>query len=197
LKVVKETLLTMSAQKKLCTPQSALHQALEEPILRAQGQEQIGERRGLQLARRRFQTGSMFLRGCSWVLRWREDVIENGSLRRINRSEALGTRENYPTIRLAQRAAADRLSAVNSPSFHARPTATFRRFATRWQSTVLPQHKPSTLATVRSHLKKYLTPFLGDRRLKEINPELIQTFIAGLKTTSKTVRNIYVTVQIV
>src|SRR5580704_6960418 len=104
----------MSAQKKLCTPQSALHQALEEPILRAQGQEQIGERRGLQLARRRCQRGSMFLRGCSWVLRWREDVIENGSLRRINRSEALGTRENYPTIRLAQRAAADRLSAVNS-----------------------------------------------------------------------------------
>jgi integrase len=89
-----------------------------------------------------------------------------------------------------------KLSAVNSPNFRARPTATFRQFAARWQSTVLPQHKPSTQATVRSHLKKYLTPFLGDQSLKDINPELVQIFVAGLKTAPKTVRNIYVTLQI-
>src|ERR1700746_543832 len=94
----------------------------EEITLRAQGQ-QIGERGGLQLARRRFQRGSLFLRGDSWVLRWREDVIESGSLKRIYRSEVLGTKADYPTRRLAQRAAEDRLSAVNSPNFRARPTA--------------------------------------------------------------------------
>ena len=166
----------------------------ETITLRAQGQ-QIGERGGLQLARRRFQRGSLFLRGDSWVLRWREDVIEDGSLKRIYRSEVLGTKSDYPTRRLAQRVADDRLSAVNSPNFRARPTATFRQFAARWQSTVLPLHKPSTQATVRSHLKKYLTPFLGDRCLKDINPELVQAFVAGLTPAPKTVRNIFVTLQ--
>ena len=130
------------------------------------------------------------------MLRWREDVIENGTLRRVYRSEVIGTKSDYPTRRLAMRAATDRLSTVNSPNFRARPTATFRQFAARWQSTVLPQHKPSTQATVRSHLKKYLTPFLGDRCLKDINPEMVQVFIAGLTTAPKTVRNIYVTLQI-
>jgi integrase len=184
----------MFAQEKLAAPQFVLHPAPAESILRAQGQ-QIGEQGG-KLARRRFQRGSLFQRGCSWVLRWREDVIENGKLRRINRSEVLGTRENYPTRRLAQRAADERLSTVNSPNYRARPTATFRQFAARWQATVLPQHKPSTQATVRSHLKKYLVPFFGDRCLKDINPESVQIFIAGLKTAPKTVRNIYVTLQI-
>ena len=176
--------------------QSGLKQAPLARTMRAQGQ-QIGERGEVKLARRRFQRGSLFLRGDGWVLRWREDVIEDGSLRRIYRSEVLGTKSNYPTRRLAQRAADDRLSAVNSPNHRARPTATFRQFVARWESTVLPQHKPSTQATVRSHLRKYLIPFLGDRCLKDINSELVQIFIAGLKTAPKTVRNIYVTLQIV
>jgi integrase len=175
--------------------QIVLQPAAGENTLRAQGLE-IGERKEQSLARRRFQRGSLFLRGESWVLRWREDVIENGSLKRIYRSEVLGNRSNYPTRRLAQRAADDRLLIVNSPNYRARPTATFRQFAARWQSTVLSQHKPSTQATIRSHLKKYLTPFLGDRCLKDINPELVQAFIAGLTTAPKTVRNIYVTLQI-
>jgi len=163
--------------------------------LNGQGQ-QIGEQGGPVLARRRYQKGSLFLRGGSWVLRWREDVIENGAIRRIYRSEVLGDKSEYPTRRLALRAADDRLSVVNSPNYRARPTATFRQFAARWQSTVLPQHKPSTQATVRSHIGKYLIPFLGDRCLKDINPELVQSFIAGIKTAPKTVRNIYVTLQI-
>lgn len=70
----------------------------------AQGQ-QIGEQGGPLLARRRYQNGSLFLRGGSWVLRWREDVIENGAVRRIYRSEVLGDKSEYPTRRLALRAA--------------------------------------------------------------------------------------------
>ena len=129
------------------------------------------------------------------MLRWREDVIENGSLRRIYRSEVIGSKAEYPTKRLAQRAAEDRLSVVNSPNYRARPTATFRQFAARWQSSVLPQHKPSTQATVRSHLRKYLVPCFGDRCLKDINSETVQMFVASLTIAPKTVRNIYVTLQ--
>jgi integrase len=188
---------SFSGNDSLCSlsGNESLRGPAEGATLRAQGQ-QIGEQIGACLARRRFQKGSLFLRGGSWVLRWREDVIENGSVRRIYRSEVLGSKKEYPTRKLALREAQDRLGTVNSPNYRARPTATFRQFAARWQSTVLPQHKPSTRATMRSHIGKYLVPCLGDRCLKDINPELVQQFVAGLKTSPKTVRNIYVTLQL-
>ena len=37
------------------------------------------------MARRRNQKGSVIPRGDSWELRWKEDVVENGELRRIHR----------------------------------------------------------------------------------------------------------------
>ena len=79
--------------------------------------QRIGERGGI-LARRRFQKGRVFLRGKKnpvWVGRWREDVIENGETRRIERSEVLGTKSDFPTKRLALRELEKRLSVVNDP----------------------------------------------------------------------------------
>ena len=88
----------------------------------------------------------MILRGTrqkKWVGKWREDVIEpSGRVRRIQRREVIGTKEEYPTRKLAQRALDQRLSDVNSLTYRARPTATFRDFATKWQNIVLTQHKP-------------------------------------------------------
>ena len=117
----------------------------------------------------------MFLRGCSRVLRWREDVIENGSLRRINRSEALGTRENYPTIRLAQRAAADRVPghrpSEQHPAVHLclgdrfRPSDWRHRDARLWQVIATPgDHRyPSagTVAATRRDISSTLPPGRG------------------------------------
>ena len=69
------------------------------------------------MARRRFQRGSLILRGKKqkWVAKWREDVIEpSGRVRRVQRREVIGTKEEYPTRKLAQRALDQRLSDVNS-----------------------------------------------------------------------------------
>ena len=50
------------------------------------------------MARRRFQRGSLILRGTrqkKWVGKWREDVIEpSGRVRRIQRREVIGTKKN-------------------------------------------------------------------------------------------------------
>jgi hypothetical protein len=82
------------------------------------------------MARRRFQRGSLILRGTKekkWVAKWREDVIESsGRVRRVQRREVIGTKEDYPTRKLAQRALDQRLSDVNSLTYRARPMATFR-----------------------------------------------------------------------
>ena len=124
------------------------------------------------MARRRFQRGSLILRGKmqkKWVAKWREDEIEpSGFVRRVQRREVIGTKEEYPTKKLAQRALDQRLSDVNSLTYRARPTATFREFATKWQNTVLTQHKPSTQNADKSRIRTHLLPVFGAVRLKEL-----------------------------
>jgi integrase len=157
----------------------------------------IGERGG-SLARRRYQKGRVFLRGIKnpkWIGRWREDVIENGQIRRIERSEVLGSKSDFPTKRLALRELEKRLSVVNNPRYRARPTATFEEFASGWESRVLTQHKPSTQATIKSHLRKHLVPYFGRTQMKDIGTEEVQTFIASLRCSPKTVKNIHATMQ--
>lgn len=164
--------------------------------LPGQGQ-RIGERGG-SLARRRFQKGRVFLRGCKnpvWVGRWREDLIENGRIRRIERSEVLGSKSDYPTKRLALRELEKRLTVVNDPRYRARPTATFAEFASRWEALVLTQHKPSTQITIRSHFRKHLVPYFGRYQMREIGPEEVQRFVSSVTLGAKTIKNLFATFQ--
>ncbi len=150
------------------------------------------------MARRRYQTGQLQLRGKRkrvWIGRWREDVIRSdGKIDRVRRSEILGTLKDYKTRRLAERALQARISEekVNSLDYKPRPTATFREFAERWQRDVLSQHKRSTQSGDRSRLKKHLIPELGDMCMKDIRRELLQNLVRrkGEVLSAKSVRNI-------
>ena len=157
--------------ERVATGSDALSIVPDCATLPARGQ-QIGEQGG-RLARRRYQKGRIFLRGKKnpvWVGRWREDVIDNGNIRRIERSEVLGSKSDFPTKRLAfSRVGKGELSVVNDPRYTgARPTAKFADLASRWESLVLTQHKPSTQATIRSHIHKHLVPFFGNWQMREI-----------------------------
>ena len=59
------------------------------------------------MARRRFQTGRIIIRGKNppvFVGRWREDVIQpDGTISRVERSMVLGTVAEVKTKRIAQR----------------------------------------------------------------------------------------------
>jgi integrase len=148
------------------------------------------------MARRRFQTGQLRLRGKKqkvWIGRWREDVIRpDGSIHRLRRSEILGTLQEYKTQRLAKRELERRLAEVNSLTSKPRPTATFREFATKWERDVLSQHKRSTQSGDRSRLRKHLLPELGDKYMKDISRELLQSLVArkGEVLSPKSVRNL-------
>jgi len=161
--------------------------------------QQSGGREGQQLARRRYQRGSLRLVGSKerkWEGRWLEDEIQlDGSIRRVHRSEVLGTLAELKTKRLALRELEARLSVVNAPSYRARPTATFEQFAARWQNSVLVQHKPSTQQTIRSQIRKYLVPFFGRMLMRDIHAETVQQFISHLPVDPKTARNINTTLQ--
>src|SRR6516164_4510073 len=159
-----------------------------------QGQYVNGQQGG-SLARRRFQKGQLLLLGESWFGRWREDRIENQQVRRIRVQEYLGSKKDYPTRRLAERALNDRLSAINHVSYRPRPTATFAEFAASWESKVLNQFGASTAINYRVHVRKHLVPFFGKYAMKDVTPEFVQLFVSSAKSSPKTVRNICITLQ--
>lgn len=151
-----------------------------------------------RMARKRYQRGQLFLKGKKqklWVGRWREDMIRpDGSAHRSRKSEVLGTLKEYPTRRLAERALEQRLSEtrINSLNYKPRPTASFREFAMKWQKDVLTQHKRSTQSGDRSRIRKHLIPELGDKCMKDVNRELLQSMVArkGNSLSPKSVRNL-------
>ena len=150
---------------------------------------------GKSLARRRYQKGQLLLLESNWFGRWYEDVIADGRRLRHRPQEFLGTLKEYPTRRLARRALNERLASVNSLTYRPRPAATFTQFVTRWEASVLGQLKPSTAQNYSVHIRKHLNPFFGHYPLKDIQPELVQQFIASLAASPKTIRNIVVTLQ--
>jgi len=128
--------------------------------------------------------------------RWREDEIREGQVFRVRKYQELGSKADFPSRRLALRELGNRISPINDPSYRARAVSSFASFAERWQKIVLVQHKPSTQSTIQSHIKKYLVPHFGQLQLRDIQPEGIQRFIAGINKSPKTVRNIFVTLQL-
>ena len=181
---------------------------LDAATLPGQGQI-VANGQGESLARHRYQRGTLILNEkrdengrvdkdrSFWIGRWREDEIREGKVYRVRKWQELGALSALPSRRLAMRELEKRISSINDPSYRARPVATFAQFAERWKSTVLVQHKPSTQATIRSHITKYLVPFFGGLQLRDVRPESVQRFIAGLEASPKTVRNIFVTLQLI
>src|SRR2546430_5912942 len=155
----------------------------------------------VSMARRRYQKGSLAPnRGMPtngrWVGRWREDEIQaDGTIKRPYHWEVLGTIRDYPTRKLALRALEARLSTINSPTYRARPTATFAEFADRWDATALSQHKPSTQSSTRSQLRKWLVPHLGSCALKDLDGQQLQAFVSDCDCNPKTIRNLVATLR--
>ncbi len=151
------------------------------------------------MARRRYQRGSLFLRGKKhqvWVGRWREDVIgADAKLRRPYRSKVLGSIADFPTRKLALRELERQLAPINDPRYRARPSCSFEEFTERWQNTVLKQYKISTQHTIRSELGRHILPFFGPYLLRDLQPELVQRFVSQVQAGPKSVRNLAATLR--
>jgi len=144
------------------------------------------------MARRRFQTGEVFLRGKNpvWVGRWREDILENNKVRRCKRSLVLGTLQDFPTKRLALRALAKHLDEVNAPTYQPRSVLLFGEFANQWKKTILKGLKPSTQSALSSHLRKHLLPAFGTYAMRDISHPIVQGWLSQLTCSPKTARNL-------
>lgn len=147
------------------------------------------------MARKRFQRGSVYLCGKTpmWYGRYREDVIgDDGERKRIRRNVLLGSKKDYPTRRLAERALDRLLFRINDPGYRSSRVATVAEFAERWNEQVLSQRKPSTKKEAESHLGAYIIPRLGNLRLDDLGVENQQMFVGYLaqRVSRKTVLNV-------
>lgn len=148
------------------------------------------------MARKRYQTGSVFLRGKNpvWIGRYREDVIgPDGKVVRKRRSVVLGTRKEFPTKRLAERRLEQYLARVNAIGYRPGRVATLGDFIERWTTEVLSKQEPSSIRAVKSHLKCYIIPHLSQLRLDQLGVENQQRFVtrvAQAGVSRKTVLNV-------
>jgi len=149
------------------------------------------------MARRRYQTGSVFLKHNKkvslWVGRFKEDEIqEDGTTKRVRRAVTLGTKSEYPTEKLARRALEVHLARINSPDYRPGRMATLEGFAERWKAQALALRKPSYIHAAESHLKVHILPLLGRLRLDQLGPETQQMLINRLngKVSRKMLANI-------
>jgi integrase len=157
---------------------------------------------GVSLARRRYQKRTLLLRGKReqvWVGRWLEDeILPTGETVRRHRSEVIGTKKEFPTKRLAQRQLDARVSVVNSPTYRARPTATFRELAERWQAKVLSNHEAASQRSEKSEIRALIAA-IGDVLVKDIDTERLQDMVAIWKgkRSAKTIRNRITTFRLI
>jgi integrase len=126
----------------------------------------------------------VILQGSNWYGRYRESVIGlNGEEARIRRSTLLGSRDEYPTKRLAERRLEALLAPINSLTYRPGRVATVAEFAERWKKEVLSKRKASTIHAAESHLRNQILPILGKTRLNEFGVEAQQIFVNRLSGT--------------
>ena len=151
------------------------------------------------MARRRYQTGRVFIRGKKnpvYIGRYRDDVIgPDGKTRRIERSVILGSVSELKTEKNARRAFEPFLAGVNSVDYRPRRFANIGEFSEGWEREVLQHHKPSSIKAAQSHLRTYIRPWLRDIRLDEFSPQAQQSFVTRLSknVSRKTVLNVLTT----
>lgn len=165
---------------------------------RVRGGKRVSGQRGGEMARRRYQMGSLSQRGKRmkvWVLRWREDVIDsNEQTRRVRRETVLGAITELPTRKLARRRADVLLSRVNRADYRPGKIIGFEEFSERWKKHVLSQQKPSSQKASESHLRSHLVPSFKHLRIDQIGQEDVQRFVAQINGLSRhTILNVLAT----
>ena len=134
------------------------------------------------LIRKRFQTGSVRLRGEGknswWEGFYREDVRDaDGKVKRRQRTVNLGKKTDLPTKRLAQRKLADQLAVINDPRFRPDTEITFNEFVPKFERLKLATKKHTTRHGYQSVLRRHLQPAFGEWKLSDIQEEDVQRFI--------------------
>jgi integrase len=145
------------------------------------------------LARKRYQRGALRREGDLWILRWREDVLNDaGKVVRVERRARVGPTQDLPTKALARRVADRMIEHVNEPNYRPGMVVTMEQFAEIYERDVTPTFKPSSAKAVRSISRIYIIPTIGKYRLDEITGRVPQFMINSMQQrglSRKTIKN--------
>lgn len=114
------------------------------------------------------------------VTRWREDVIGPGGIvRRVQRSEVLGSVSEIRSEREAHNRLDALLSPINQGRRRPQSTMLFDRFvADQWEPAMADLLRPGSKRYYGVNIRVHLLPFFGSKRLCEIQRGEIQRFVA-------------------
>ncbi len=133
-----------------------------------------------------------------WYGRYREPVFENGKWKRVLRNVRLGTTTELLTRNEALMALARILQRVQ-PGSRSEAFYSSREFIKReWMPRMLPTLKASTQSSYRTNLNRYVLPWLGETRLKDLRKGEIQAWLSALYESGlsrQTVKNIWSTLS--
>jgi integrase len=138
-----------------------------------------------KVARRRYQTGRLFVRGKKrkkWIARWREPMLSNdGNIREVQRSEVIGLVSELSKSK-AQDLLNAKLRTINAGSHRPESTMLFKQFVEEvWRPGVLSMLKPNSSRYYGIQLDSHVLPAFGTRRLYEIIRADVQCFVAEKK----------------
>src|SRR5216684_8912954 len=129
-----------------------------------------------------------------WYGRYREPVFENGLWRRVLRNVRLGTATELATQNEARMSLARILQKVQ-PGSRSEAFYSAREFVEReWMPRMLPTLKVSTQSSYRTNLNRYVLPWLGGTRLRDLRKGDIQAWLSALSESGlsrQTVKNIW------
>ena len=157
-----------------------------------------GERKVPVVQRNCIQRGHVYKTGKRgrqvWYGRFREPLFANGQWKRVLRNVRLGTATELTTSNDALMALARILQRVQ-PGSRSEAFYSAREFAEReWMPRMLPTLKASTQSSYRANLNRYVLPWLGQTRLKDLRKGDIQAWLSALSESGlarQTVKNIW------
>ena len=157
-----------------------------------------GERKVSVVHRSCLQRGHVYKTGKRgrqvWYGRYREPVFENGKWKRVQRNVRLGNTIDLPNQNDALIALARFLRKVQ-PGTRAEAFYSAREFVEReWMPRIFPTLKSSTQSSYRTNLNRYVLPWFGETRLREMRKGEIQAWLSALSESGlsrQTVKNIW------
>src|SRR5713101_1419179 len=157
-----------------------------------------GERKVPVVHRSCLQRGHVYKAGKRgrqvWYGRYREPLFEDGQWRRVLRNIRLGTTTELLTQNDARIALARILQKVQ-PGSRSEAFYSAQEFVEReWMPRMLPTLKVSTQSSYRTNLNRYVVPWLGETRLRDLRKGDIQAWLSALSESGlsrQTVKNIW------
>lgn len=148
------------------------------------------------MSRRTGQNGTVELRKGVWRGRYLVDVA--GQTQRQRRSVWLGLqKETTKSDARRKLKAIIHAAGLNSPTYVIPAAESFSEKVEQWEVTYLSKRKPSTQATMRYHLDKYLLPKWGATAVDHITAKVVDQWIAELQHLApSTIKGIVKTLQI-